>query len=67
MTTWWRLYGLGNLNDSIMMSVESSIKLLKDRIDYLNGKKEWFSRNLGYVESEIEELNEKIRELTASV
>ena len=58
---------MGNLNDSIMMSVESSIKLLKDRIDYLNGKKEWFSRNLGYVESEIEELNEKIRELTASV
>jgi len=50
-----------------MMSVESSIKLLKERIDYLNGRKEWFSRNLGYVESEIEELNEKIRELTASV
>ena len=60
-------YGLGNLNDSIMMSVESSIKLLKERIDYLNGKKEWFSRNLGYVESEIEELNKKIRELTASL
>ena len=49
------------------MSVESSIKLLKERIDYLSGRKEWFSRNLGYVESEIEELNEKIRELTASL
>ena len=49
------------------MNIDRSIKILKERIHFLEGRKEWLENNLAEVDVEIEVLNDKIRELTANI
>jgi prefoldin subunit 5 len=49
------------------MTKESGIKILEKRVEWLLGRRDWLEDNLVKVNSEIEGLNYKIRELAASV
>ena len=49
------------------MTKESGIKILEKRVEWLLGRRDWLEDNLAKVNGEIEGLNDKIRELVASV
>ena len=49
------------------MTKESGIKILEKRVEWLLGRRDWLEDNLAKVNGEIEGLNDKIRELAASI